>query len=247
MASDGGLAALRRERSRSGNAPGGRLARDTRVQTPGGLRRMHDLRVGEMVETQDRGPQEILWIGRSRLSREDLEAAPELCPVRIRRGALAPGLPRRDLVVSPDHRIALSDPALIRACRSATVLFPAIALADGDAIAPLPPNRGWTFLQLLLPHHALLLAEGCASESLPGTEAEAIGGDVPIRIDSLPEGRCGQPLPAPELGEARALWRDLRQRSAARGGPPLQHQPATGSGGKCPAETGPVACRGRLS
>ncbi|WP_256368344.1 Hint domain-containing protein [Mangrovicoccus sp. HB161399] len=216
---------MRRARAGTHGAPGGRLARDTRVQTPGGMRRMRDLRVGEMVETQDRGPQEILWIGRSRLSREDLEDAPERRPVRIRRGALAPGLPRRDLVVAPEHRLALSDPALVRSCRSATVLFPALALADGDAISLLPPNRGWTFLQLLLPHHALLLAEGCASESFSESEARDLGGEVPLRIDGLPVAQGGQPLPSPDLGEARALWRDLRERSAARGALPLQHQP----------------------
>ncbi|WP_108257580.1 Hint domain-containing protein [Mangrovicoccus ximenensis] len=134
-----------------------------------------------------------------------------------------------DLVVAPGHRLALSDPALLRHCRSATVLFPAAALADGEAIAPLPPNRGWTFLQLLLPHHALLLAEGCASESLSGNDVQQAGGDIPVRIDGLPVTRGGHPLPAPELGEARLIWRSLRDRDGSLSAPPLQHQPRIGS------------------
>ncbi|WP_171060683.1 Hint domain-containing protein [Poseidonocella sp. HB161398] len=204
--------------------PGGRLARDTRIETPAGPRLLRDLRIGEMVETQDRGPQEILWIGRSRISREELEAAPDRRPVRIRRGALGPGLPRRDLVVAPEHRLALSHPALLRHCRSATVLFPALALADGRGISALPPNRGWTFLQLLLPHHALLLAEGCASESLPGAEARDAGGALPVRLDGLPVAQAGPPLPAPALAEARRLWAELCARRPGRGAPALQTQ-----------------------
>ncbi|MBE3636592.1 Hint domain-containing protein [Mangrovicoccus algicola] len=207
MASHGAGTARQDPADAPQQGPGGSLSRDTRLQTPGGMRRISDLKVGDLVGTQDRGPQEILWIGRTRLSRAALAAAPWLCPVRIRRGALAPGLPRRDLIVAPLQRIALRDPAFLRRYRSATVMLPALALVDGGAISTLPPNRGWTLYQLLLPHHALLLTEGCASESLAGEAALRIGAELAIRIDGLPVVRNGLPRPAPSLGEARGLWR----------------------------------------
>jgi hypothetical protein len=79
---------------------------------------------------------------------------PELAaPIRIRAGAVAPGLPRRDLVLSPDHCV-LFDGHLLRAFR----------LINGVSVVQDRPARV-TYVHVELERHALLLAEGVAAES----------------------------------------------------------------------------------
>ena len=77
----------------------------TRLRTPAGPIPVEELGEGDLIDTRDGGPQEILWIGHRRLSGAQMHAMPELRPIRIRGGALGSGLPDRDLVVSPRHRI----------------------------------------------------------------------------------------------------------------------------------------------
>ena len=49
---------------------------------------------GELILTADAGPQPLRWISRTRLSPARLQQCPELRPIRIRAGAIAPGFPR---------------------------------------------------------------------------------------------------------------------------------------------------------
>ena len=85
------------------------FASGTRILTRAGEVPVEALRAGQLViviEAGDAGPaRPIKWVGWRSL---DLAThpAPELtCPVRIRRGAFADGVPQRDLFVSPDHAI----------------------------------------------------------------------------------------------------------------------------------------------
>ena len=55
----------------------------TRLQTPDGERLVEDLAEGDRIDTKDGGAQEIVWIGRRRISGARLYAMPELRPVRI--------------------------------------------------------------------------------------------------------------------------------------------------------------------
>jgi hypothetical protein len=61
------------------------------------------LRVGDLVETRDDGPQPLRWVSAVTLSPADLGARPELRPVCIRADAFGPGQPARDMHVSPMH------------------------------------------------------------------------------------------------------------------------------------------------
>ena len=69
------------------------------------MRAVEVLRVGDLVLTEDHGPQPLVWVGARSLGPADLAANPALQPVRIAAGALGLGLPARDLVVSPQHRL----------------------------------------------------------------------------------------------------------------------------------------------
>jgi len=80
----------------------------TEVDTPFGPRKVDDLKPGDFVLTRDAGPQAIRWIGATTVTPEGVDDG--LRPVRIRAGALGPGIPDRDLEVSPLHRILIRAP-----------------------------------------------------------------------------------------------------------------------------------------
>ncbi|MFN6979673.1 MAG: choice-of-anchor L domain-containing protein, partial [Gemmobacter sp.] len=73
------------------------FAAGTRILTAGGPVAVETLRPGDLVVTQDDGPQPLRWIGRRRVA-----AVGALAPVRIAAGTFGP---HGRLVVSPQHRI----------------------------------------------------------------------------------------------------------------------------------------------
>src|SRR5690606_22901210 len=81
----------------------------TSIATPAGERLVEDLKVGDRIITRDNGLQEIRWIGRKTLDWKVLNANPHLKPVLIRQGSLGHGLPERDLMVSPNHRVLVAN------------------------------------------------------------------------------------------------------------------------------------------
>ncbi len=129
----------------------------TSIATLKGSRAVETLRPGDVVFAAGPErvwrPQTVRWIGVRTL---DLATHPEpelAAPIRIRAGALAPDLPRRDLVLSPDHCL-LFDGHLLRAFR----------LLNGASVVQEQPARV-TYVHIELERHALLLAEGVAAES----------------------------------------------------------------------------------
>ncbi|NBO20777.1 MAG: hypothetical protein EBU97_02245, partial [Rhodobacteraceae bacterium] len=81
--------------------------RGTCLDTTEGPVAVEDLHPGQMILTADHGPRPLAWVGHSRLEDADLRQMPKANPVRIRAGAFGPGLPLRDLLVSPQHRLCL--------------------------------------------------------------------------------------------------------------------------------------------
>ncbi|MCG6901560.1 MAG: Hint domain-containing protein, partial [Rhodobacter sp.] len=81
----------------------------TAIATPRGEVAVQDLKVGDRVITRDDGVQDIHWIGHKKVSAGELVADPKLRPVLIRKGALGNGLPERDMMVSPNHRMLIAN------------------------------------------------------------------------------------------------------------------------------------------
>lgn len=136
------------------------------VATPGGPRRIEELAVGDAVLTLDHGPQPIRWIGRRRLGRRELAANPRLRPIRISAGALAPGLPARDLRVSPQHRMLLRSRIAGRMYAADEVLVAAVHLTDIPGIARDAAAQEVVYIHLMFDRHEILFAEGAPTESL---------------------------------------------------------------------------------
>lgn len=142
------------------------LADGSLVDTPDGPRPVEALRVGEMVLTLDHGPRPIRWIGRRQLGARSLAANPRLRPIRIRAGALAPGLPARDLRVSAQHRMLLRSRIAGRMYAADEVLVAAVHLTDIPGIDWDDAARAVEYFHLMFDRHEIIFAEGAPTESL---------------------------------------------------------------------------------
>lgn len=133
------------------------FAARSRILTDRGERPVERLRIGDRVVTRDGTLCPILWIGTRLVRAEDLRHKPTLRPIRIRKGALGEGLPRRDLRVSRQHRML--DPA-------AGTLVAAVHLVGRPGIAVDLAATEVTYHHLLLDGHQVIFAEGAMAESL---------------------------------------------------------------------------------
>ncbi len=147
----------------------------TRIQTPDGPRRIETLGVGDVVDTLDNGPQVIRWIGSRTLDSIDLTLKPKLYPIRFAQGALGQGLPRRDLLVSPQHRMLVRSPIAARMFARSEVLVPAHKLVGMQGVTVEEYAQTVTYFHMLFDRHEVVFAEGAPSESL-FTGAEALKG-----------------------------------------------------------------------
>jgi hypothetical protein len=80
----------------------------TLIRTDWGLRPIEMIGTGDLVETLDAGLQPVLWAGAVAVPLDRLAADPACRPVRIAAHAFGPDCPARDLLVSRQHRLALS-------------------------------------------------------------------------------------------------------------------------------------------
>lgn len=138
----------------------------TLIDTPEGLRAVETLQPGDKVVTKDRGAQDIFWVGRRDLSYQDLVRNPALRPVRIAAGALGGGLPARDLVVSPQHRVLVRSRIAARMFGQGEVLVAAKHLLGLPGIEVVLPEQGIAYLHFMCRRHEVVFAEGAATESL---------------------------------------------------------------------------------
>jgi hypothetical protein len=138
---------------------------DTRLLTPDGVRRIRDLRCGDLILTRDNGPQEVLWTGHRRMSGARLYAMPHLRPIRFRAGALGVGRPDDDLLVSPQHRMLVKGAAARALFNTSEVLVSAEDLINDASIMVDHAMREVTYVHILLERHNIVWANGLETES----------------------------------------------------------------------------------
>ena len=141
-------------------------AKGTVIDTDLGPTPVQSLLPGDLVCTQDRGLQPIRWIGRRVLDTLDLARNPQLRPIRFAAGSLGRGLPYRDLVVSPQHRMYVAGWRAELNFGENEALVPAAGflndhnvLVDNDAACV-------TYYHLLFDQHEIITANGVLAESL---------------------------------------------------------------------------------
>lgn len=138
----------------------------TEVDTPFGPRRVEDLRIGDLVLTRDGGPQPVRWIGSTNVHAAQND--PDMQPVRITAGALGEGLPTRDILVSPMHRVVIRRPQVPLLFGETEVLCPARHMVDNFTVFQ-SDTGPVTYFHLFFDQHQILTTSGCDSESFyPG-------------------------------------------------------------------------------
>lgn len=176
----------------------------TSIATPDGGKDVADIKRGDLVLTHDGRAVPVRWVG-VRVMATRFADPHRALPIRIGAGALGAGLPRRDLLVSPDHAMFLDG-----------ILAQAGALVNGSSITretDLPAR--FTYYHIEAANHELILAEGAATESFVDN-VDRMGFDNWAEHEAL----YGHEAPLAELDYPRAksvrqLPLALRRRLAA--------------------------------
>ncbi len=197
------------------------FAAGTRLLSERGPVPIEALQAGERLVTLGGALQPIVWIGRRQVDISRHPRPAHVRPVRIAAGAVAPGVPLRDLWVSPDHAIWLDG-----------VLVAARQLINGSTFAPDHRLREVTYLHVELPAHAVILAEWLPTESyldtgnralfanaaLPPVLHPDLSGTDPAETARRVAGACAPFIVAAE--QVRPLWERLACRAVEMGAPP---------------------------
>lgn len=148
------------------------LAAETLLQTPEGKKEIGSLRAGDQVIVADGQAETVRWIKVQHVDAAMIARHPNLRPVRIIAGALGNGLPKRDLVVSQQHRIMVSSKVAERMFGETDVLISALHLTALPGIFIDEDVDSVSYVHLLFDRHEIVFAEGAPAESLfTGPEA----------------------------------------------------------------------------
>ena len=112
------------------------------------------LEAGNRVVTAAGACRAIRWIGTRSYVGRFLTINPNVQPIRFRAGSLGDGLPRRDLLVSPEHAMFIGG-----------LLIPARCLMNGSTITQERGLERVDYFHVELDSHDVILAEGAPSES----------------------------------------------------------------------------------
>ncbi|MTH33307.1 hemolysin [Paracoccus limosus] len=147
------------------------------IRTEEGDLPVEALQPGMMVMTADHGPQELRWVGAQLIDAATMTANPQLRPIRIRAGALGCGLPQRDLIVSPQHRVLVRSRIAQKIFGATEILVAAKQLLQIDGIDIADDLHEVEYVHFLFDRHEVVFSEGAQTESLyTGTEAlKAVG------------------------------------------------------------------------
>ena len=163
------------------------------IATPSGAVLVEEIKAGDLVLAASGRALPVRWVGRSYVSTQLTD--PLRClPIRIKAGALAEGIPTRDLLVSPDQALFIND-----------VLVHAGGVVNGTTIireAAVP--KLFAYYHVELASHDLLLAEGTPAESFVDRYVDQINvpnwarGDAPrvtIREMEYPRAKSARQVP----------------------------------------------------
>ena len=171
----------------------------TQILSDRGMVVVEDLVRGDVLITASGYHRSVRWIGSRRYP--GFTAPQHDRPVRIRVGALADGLPARDLLVSPDHALMI-DGLFVAAGH----LVNGTSITRGEEIADL------TYWHVELDSHDLILAENTPAESFLAAPGVRCGFDG---VQTLNAGAAPAPYaPRTELGPELAALRGRLARRA---------------------------------
>jgi hypothetical protein len=130
------------------------FVRGTLIRTVRGEMPVESLMMDDEVVTLDGSARPIKWIGRRTFSTRFIKASSRIVPVLVRADALAPGVPSRDLRVSPEHALWVDG-----------VLVPAGDLLNGRTILRDVSGDTIDYYHIELDEQSLIYADGAPAET----------------------------------------------------------------------------------
>jgi hypothetical protein len=178
----------------------------TRIRTDDGEQPVESLVIGQSIPTLHAGSRRIKWLGTRSYAAPFLTRNHLALPVCVAAGALAPGVPARDLWLSPGHALCL-DGVLVHAWR----------LINGVSIHQPTDTRQVTYYHVELESHEILFAEQTPVESFMGEAFRQQFQNAASFHEMYPEPAVEQRMCLPRLDDGFAL-EAMRRRLAARAG-----------------------------
>ena len=196
--------------------------RGVMIETPSGEAAVESLRPGDLVTVLEDGApvaRPVRWVGQGAMDAAGFGHRTEAFPVRVCAGAFAPGKPRRDLLVTPEHCVLTE-----------AGLTPVRMLVNGGSILVARDLLTYAYFHVELERHGILLAEGLPAESYLDTGNRHLLTDATVRMAALPDRVTAAPLAvARELVEP--IWMRLAERARALG---FDCHAAAGAGTRAP-------------
>lgn len=146
----------------------------TKIATVKGEVPVERLVAGDRVVTRDNGVRVVRWTGQKKLDWRTLASNQHLKPILLRQGCLGRDLPERDLMVSPNHRVLVSNDRTALQFDEPEVLVAAKHLICGLPVRSID-SIGTTYIHFLFDQHQVVLSDGIWTESFQPTDTSLKG------------------------------------------------------------------------
>lgn len=136
----------------------------TMIRMKDGLVAVEDVHVGDtiMVRNEDGTfrPDTVKWVGKKKAQIRAVNAHPDVAgyPVRIQKGALAEGVPFKDLLVTPEHCLFING-----------AFVPVRMLVNGNSISYDMNTSSYEYFHIEVDQHSVIEADGVLTESYLNT------------------------------------------------------------------------------
>ena len=187
------------------------FARGTLIRTETGERPVEELAIGDPLPTLDGTLQRIRWIGRRAYDGRFIAGNRNVLPVQVKTGALADGVPARDLWLSPQHALHIDG-----------VLVAAEHLVNGTTIVQAASVDSLEYFNIEFEEQQVIFAEGAPAESYVDCDnrlmfANGTGYALLYPQDDRPTWRFCAPRPERGAAEIETIRGALLRRAARLG------------------------------
>ena len=169
--------------------------RGTLIRTASGEVAVEELAIGDRVMTLSGEAKPIRWIGRRVYDGRFIAGNRAVLPIRVAAGAIADGVPARDLFLSPTHALYIDG-----------VLAPAEYLVNGASIAQAESVDEVEYFHIELAAHDVIFAEGAPAESYVDCDNRGIFQNADEFAALYPEDdRAGRPAGHSQIADREFL------------------------------------------
>ncbi len=142
------------------------LCAGANLRTPCGLRRIENIRKGDLIVTRDHGLQPVRMVWTRTVSEAELAADPALAAVVLKPRAIGPMMPQRDLRIGGGHRILIPGWRLLDVDETTPCLVAARDVAGMSDAAYVDRSVGEvTYYNVVFDSHQVICANGLPVES----------------------------------------------------------------------------------